>query len=275
MRIFDTEVQRVSTRYGRLFVATSDTVIGRSLQLYGEWAEDEIDSYAALLSDGETIVDVGANIGTHSVALAARFPRSQIVAFEPQPLAFSLLTANVLAAQAGNVFPRNCGCAERETVLHITPDYEAVDWNIGAFSLVGADQAEGGTMPVLLVTLDDVQFRKRVQFIKIDVEGMEEAVLAGAKELIERDRPIIYFEVLDIARLGSARRLLSDLGYELRWLQTEAFNPRNFRLNPDNIWRRGETGVLALPADHKLRVAHLPEITGDEPEVPVLEYSGN
>ncbi len=91
--------------------------------MYGEWAEDEIESYAALLADGDTIVDVGANIGTHSVALAARFPRSQIVAFEPQALAFSLLSANVLAARAGNVFPRNCGCAERQTVLHVTPDY--------------------------------------------------------------------------------------------------------------------------------------------------------
>ena len=76
MRIFDTEVQRVTTRYGRLYVAAGDTVIGRSLQLYGEWAEHEINSYSALLSDGDTIVDVGANIGTHSVALASRTVRT-------------------------------------------------------------------------------------------------------------------------------------------------------------------------------------------------------
>ena len=74
VKIFDTDVERVTTRYGRLFVASKDSVIGRSLKVYGEWAEPEIDAYSALLSDGETIIDVGANIGTHSVALASRFP---------------------------------------------------------------------------------------------------------------------------------------------------------------------------------------------------------
>jgi FkbM family methyltransferase len=273
MRIFDSEIQRVTTRYGRLYVAAGDSVIGRSLQLYGEWAEDEIDSYSALLTDGDTIVDVGANIGTHSVALAARFPHSQVAAFEPQPLAFSLLASNVLAARTGNVYPRNCGCGERQTVLHVTPDYESIGWNIGAFSLRDADESNSGSVEILLVPLDSVAFRRRVQFIKIDVEGMEEAVLAGASKLIARDRPLIYFEVLDISRLATPRSLLMDLGYELRWLQSEAFNPNNFRLNSENIWRLGETGVLAVPSQNDARVRHLPAITGDETKVPVLEYA--
>ncbi len=127
---------------------------------------------------------------------------------------------------------------------------------------------------MLLLPLDEVPFRQRVQFIKIDVEGMEEAVLAGAAKLIARDRPLIYFEVLEIARLATARKLLTDLGYELRWLQSQAFNPRNFRLNPENIWRHGETGVLALPTGHDFRVSHLPLINGEEIEVPVVEYAG-
>ena len=275
MRIFDTEVQRVTTRYGRLYVAAGDTVIGRSLQLYGEWAEHEINSYSALLSDGDTIVDVGANIGTHSVALASRFPHSQVMAFEPQPLAYSLLAANVLAARTGNVYPRNCGCAERQKVLHVNPDYEAVGWNIGAFSLREAAEEGKGSVEILLVPLDDVQFRKRVQFIKIDVEGMEGAVLEGATKLISRDRPLIYFEVLYIERLAPVRSLLTKSGYELRWVKSEAFNPDNFRLNPENVWRRGETGVLALPTEHDPRVKDLPLISGAETEVPVVEYASS
>ena len=273
MRIFDTEVQRVTTRYGRLYVAIRDSVIGRSLQLYGEWAEDEIDGYSALLSDGDTIVDVGANIGTHSIALAARFPHSHVFAFEPQPLAFSLLAANVLAARTGNVYPRNCGCGERHQMLRVTPDYETIDWNLGAFSLRDLDDSGSGTLTITLLPLDDIAFKHRVQFIKIDVEGMEEAVLAGATKLIARDRPLIYFEVLDMARLALSRSVLTNLGYELRWLRSEAFNPRNFRLNPENIWARGETGALAIPMCDDARVGHLPLITGEETEVPVLEYA--
>jgi FkbM family methyltransferase len=273
--MFDTEVERVTTRYGRLYIASDDAVIGRSLRIYGEWAEDEISAYAALLTDGETIVDVGANIGTHSIALASRFPHSQVVAFEPQPLAFSLLAANVLAARTGNVFPHNCGCAEAERVVHATADYASVEWNIGAFSLLDAGEEQTDAAAMLLVALDGVAFRGRVQFIKIDVEGMEGAVLAGAKQLIARDRPIIYFEVLEMPRLAALSTVLVDLGYELRWLKSEAFNARNFRLNPENIWSRGETGVLALPSANDPRVGHLDVVTSEESDVPVIEYSAS
>jgi FkbM family methyltransferase len=275
MNIYDVELDRVTTRYGRFYVVRNDSVIGRSLKLYGEWAEDEINSYAALLSNGETVLDVGANIGTHAVALASRLPHSEVVAFEPQPLAFALLVANALAARTANVYPRGLGCAEAEGVIHVVPDYSAMDWNVGGFSLqAGVKDAESGALPVAMVALDDLKFQKRVQFIKIDVEGMEESVLAGATKLIERDRPIIYFEVLGIERLKGARDLLTGLGYELRWLKSEAFNPRNYRLNPENIWGRGETGVLAMPSRGDSRVAHLSEVTGEEAQVPVIEYPG-
>ena len=273
MKIYDTELDRVTTRYGRFYVVRNDSVIGRSLKLYGEWAEDEIDSVAALLTDGETIIDVGANIGTHAIAFASRFPNSEIIAFEPQALAFGLLVANTLAARAGNVYPANLGCSDSDRLVHAVPNYSAMDWNIGSFSLSSADEtARTGSLPIGLVALDNVAFRRRVQFIKIDVEGMEEAVLGGAAKLIERDRPVIYFEVLEIERLFGARDLLHGLGYELRWLTSEAFNPRNYRLNPDNIWGRGETGVLAVPSPNDARVAHLSKVTGTETDIPVVEY---
>lgn len=275
MRIFDAEIDRVTTPHGRLYVVRDDTVIGRSLKLYGEWAEDEIGSCATLLSDGDTIVDVGANIGTHSIALASRFPQSEVVAFEPQPLAFSLLAANIIVAKKSNVYPRNFGCGERQQVLHVTPDYEAIGWNIGAFSLLEGGDERSGNQPTLIVALDDLAFRRRVQFIKVDVEGMESAVLAGASKLIRRDRPIIYFEILEIDRLDATRNLLRNHDYELRWLKSHAFNPRNFRLNPENIWGRGETGILALPTANDPRVADLPLVTGEETEVPVIEYAAD
>lgn len=272
--IYDTEVERYTTRYGRLYAARDDSVIGRSLRIYGEWAEDEIASCALFLSDGDTIIDVGANIGTHSIALASRFPHSEVVAFEPQSLAFSLLAANVLVARTANVYPRNLGCAECEKLVHVTPDYESMGWNIGAFSLLNAPEGRSGTLPMPLVALDNIEFRRRVQFLKIDVEGMEEAVLAGAVRMIARDRPLIYFELLEIERLSAAREMLTKLGYELRWLKSEAYNPHNFRLNPENVWRRGETGVLAFPDAEDSRAQHLPLVTGKETQVPVLEYAG-
>ena len=66
--------------------------------------------------------------------------------------------------------------------------------------------------------------------------------------------------------------MLPSVGSEQRWLKSEAFNPRNFRLNPENVWRRGETGVLAMPDADDPKVAHLPLVSGSEAEVPVIEY---
>src|SRR5579872_6811007 len=273
MKIFDIDVERITTRYGRLYALSADCVIGRSLKLYGEWAEHEISQCAALLTDGDTIVDVGANIGTHSIAFASRFPHSEVVAFEPQPLAFALLCANVLAANASNLYPLSCGCAEAERVIRARPDYAALGWNAGAFSLRDADEMDANATPLVLSTLDSFSFKRRVQFIKIDVEGMEDVVLAGAAKLIARDRPIIHFEILEITRLAGPLKMLADLGYDLRWMKSEAFNPRNFRLNPDNIWGRGETGIIATPTANDPRVSQLPVVTGKEKDIPVIEYS--
>ena len=69
--------------------------------------------------------------------------------------------------------------------------------------------------------------------------------------------------------------MLNAMGYELRWLSSEAYNPRNFRLNPENVWRKGETGILALPTADDPRAERLPLVTGQEKKIPVVEYVDN
>jgi hypothetical protein len=97
---------------------------------------------------------------------------------------------------------------------------------------------------------------------------MEPEVLRGARELIERCRPVIFFEVLQMDALMPSQRLLQALGYELRWLETAAFNPQNHKGATENIWGLGETGVLAMPSIDDKRVTNLPKVTGQENEPP-------
>ena len=110
-------VHRFEAKYGSMYVPAQDTVIGMALSLYGEWAEHEIDAITDGLADGETIVDVGANVGTHALAFGARFPRSPIVALEPQPFVFSLLTANALVNGYAGIRALNLGCDDRTAVV--------------------------------------------------------------------------------------------------------------------------------------------------------------
>jgi hypothetical protein len=142
---------------------------------------------------------------------------------------------------------------------------------VGAFAVEGCQAGRG--VPLTLVRLDDHAFTARVQFMKIDVEGMEAAVLAGARALIKRDRPIVFFELLELERLHPIRALFQELGYELRWLLTDAYNPQNFCRNIENIWSQGETGILAIPDQNDSRVIHLPVVTGLETEVPKNRYA--
>ena len=61
-------VEIADCRHGRMAFLRNDNIIGRSLRLYGEWAEAEIELAKVFLRPGDTVVDVGANIGTHSIA---------------------------------------------------------------------------------------------------------------------------------------------------------------------------------------------------------------
>lgn len=281
MLIFDDiEVEEIPTRYGRMLVPKKDSVIGRSLRLYGEWAEHEISMVSTLLKDGDVILDVGANIGTHALALASRFPCSPVFAFEPQPLAAMLLSANICLSSKPNCKPMPMACGRLAAIGDVDPTYDDLDWNIGAVSLrdafLGADQTtqqDNFAYPTLVVPLDACRFPGRVQLIKIDVEGMEDDVIAGAIGLIERDRPVICFEVLALETMHRCRELLLARGYELRWLETNAFNDQNFNGNVQNVWALGETSILALPVIDDFRVRFLKRVSGNETDIPRSAYA--
>lgn len=90
-------IETVPGRYGKISFFSSDLVIGRSLRTYGEWAENEIRFLLRSVHPGDTVLDVGANIGTHTLAFARAVGVSgKVWAFEPRPEIFRVLDANIL-----------------------------------------------------------------------------------------------------------------------------------------------------------------------------------
>lgn len=271
--MFGLDIDFVPARYGMFYCIRQDSVIGKSIRTYGEWAQVEIETLSSLIADDGTILDVGANIGTHSVAFAALNPASVVIALEPQPLAYALLCANILSTSCANVFPFNIAAGKQLQLVNFAPDYERIGYNIGGVSMLDAQPIdEIVAVPTTVVPIDDLPINRPVKLIKIDVEGMEPDVLLGARAVIARDRPLLFFEVLNIDVLHACRHILSDFDYELMWLETPAFNPDNFLKDPDNIWSWGEVGVLAMPTGGDPRVAHLPRVTGLEEKPPQLAF---
>jgi FkbM family methyltransferase len=140
------------------------------------------------LAAGDLVVDAGANIGNHTMYLAA-VVGCRVVAFEPNAkLATALRASLALNALDGKVDVRELGLgkhAGRGQFAKEIPD------NLGAQSITGGDG------PLEIVPLDSIDFPTQVKAVKIDVEGMELDVLEGAIALIQRDRPALYVECAD------------------------------------------------------------------------------
>ena len=151
-----------------------------------------------LLSPGDIVVDVGANIGNHSLYWS-EVTGSNVVAFEPNAPALKMLRDNVELNTAGarvQIHPVAVGSSAGFAVMEL-PD----SMNIGSARAVMASAGE-----VTMTTLDTaVDHAKLVRLLKIDVEGSELSVLKGATRLLSQ-RPALVLE----AHTPEQRRLLDD-----------------------------------------------------------------
>ena len=181
-----------------------------------EWLAQELAVLAPLVGPGATVFDIGANLGFYAALFAAQVgPGGRVVAFEPAPRVFAKLAATIARNRLDQVVAVNCGCgsAGGEAVLR------QVSPSTGTGSLVGG--VLGGET-VAIRRLDEIpQARERPPgLIKIDVEGFEPEVLAGARAILAEHRPVLYIELCGEYAESSVRSvaLLHELGYETRAL---------------------------------------------------------
>lgn len=179
------------------------------------------------IDDPGCVLDIGSNVGSFCVPLAKRYPQFTFHAFEPQRIVFYQLCSNILLNRCDNVFAKNFGLSYEPDSFYIQlPDY-STELNVGAFSLDdevrenGYECTTGGNTELISVIKLDSMDLNDIKLIKIDVEGLELAVLVGAKNTIERNGfPPILFEAWANKEWFLPRRqeLLSyveSLGYEI------------------------------------------------------------
>lgn len=161
----------------------ADHELGRQVYCLGVFEKEESAFIRQEIKESDVCFDVGANVGYHSLLLAVTAKRGFVHSFEPVPSNYHLLSANVLLNGLGNVAVNNCavGSAQEEADFFITRD--------AAFSSF----VDTGRMPVVervrvpVVTLDQYCQQRgieRIDFLKVDVEGAEEKVINGAKQLL-------------------------------------------------------------------------------------------
>ncbi|MGE5640573.1 MAG: FkbM family methyltransferase [Clostridia bacterium] len=259
-------VELVQGRHGRFYVLDTDQYVSRSLKTYGEWTENEVELLCQVLRPGDAAIDAGANLGSHTVPFARRVgPAGRVMAFEPQPRIFELLSANVSINGLGNVTLHPAACGAEAGQLDLPPvDYgrEANFGGVNVRDLEAAGRNAGlATVPVPLVTLDDAVKAEHVRLIKIDVEGMERDVLQGARRLIEKGRPFLYVENESPEQSPALLQAVQDLGYAPYWHVVPFFDADNSRGVTEDIFSgMGCVNVLCVPRELNVDLRGLPAV---------------
>lgn len=173
---------------GTLVAGNTVDLIQRYLYVFGVWEPNLTAWIERQLKDGDTFVDVGANIGYYSL-LASRLigPRGKVVAIEASPEIFGKLEHNLRLNRISNVRTINAAAADRVGEL---PLFRAEDWNSGKSStLLGEGSVFEATVPAAplaqMLSPDEV---RGARVIKIDVEGAECSVVAGLAPILSQLR---------------------------------------------------------------------------------------
>lgn len=251
------------SRYGAMVFPAGDIYVGRSLAAYHEYSEGEVDLFRQIVRPGDTVVEAGANIGGLTLPLARLVGgHGQVLAFEPQRAIHGILVTNLTLNGLEHVRAERLalGAAAGEIRVPVLPLAAAA--NFGGVSL-GGNAGE-----TCLVRSLDSYGLGALGLIKIDVEGAECEVIAGAAQTIRRLRPVLYVENDRLEKSAALIAAILDLGYRLWWHLVPLFNPGNFRGNPENVFGSpiGSKNMLCLPAERNIQIPGGTEIlTPDAP----------
>ncbi len=165
--------------------------ISNEIAIDGIYEIDDLDIlFEWLASMDSTIftdecIDVGANIGNHSLYFSQYF--SHVFSFEPNPRTFKVLSLNAELVSNIDCFDFGLSSSTGEAVLSCTNS------NIGGSRVVEFESAS--TVPIKITTLDSFfNLFKNIRLIKYDVEGLEYEAILGSKKVIEATNPIVLFE---------------------------------------------------------------------------------
>ena len=161
-----------------------------------EFYEDELLNYIGSLELSGVYVDVGANVGNHTLFWALFCNAQRILAFEALPRFCAVMTKLLIANRVlhkVDLFP--FGLSDEQAYV----DIEFFD----------------SITPSLVRKLDDIQIDTPISLVKIDVEGMEPKVLKGGVNLLERDKPLLFVEAHAKDNLEAIMEVIEPIGYQL------------------------------------------------------------
>ncbi len=252
----------VKMRDGWMVHNKNDQYIGKSIKEYGEWSQGEIDICKQILRPSDVVIEVGSNIGSHTLALAKTVNQGAVFAFEPQNVIFQNLCANMSINSITNCFCFNFALSDQQNQEFYYPNLNySKKSNFAAMSL--SSEKSKNFLRANVDTLDN-KFNnlQSLKLLKTDAEGMEVDVLKGGFDLIKRTKPFLYVEN-DSNYIEKSKELIEliwSLDYKIYWHVIPLYNKNNFFKNENNLFGKLHSfNMLGICKDQKISV-DLPEI---------------
>lgn len=157
------------------------------------------------IKENAVILDVGANIGNHTIFFAKECNARKIYCFEPTQKTFQILKENIKINRLDYmVDAMNIALGNKNSKVDVIVNAK------DAGSNYVEENVKGDTA---LSTLDSLSINDKIDFIKIDVEGYEYEVLKGMEKTIAKDKPMLFIEIFDV-NYDRVHGLLAYMGYK-------------------------------------------------------------
>lgn len=236
----------ITRAYGLdFYFPAGDDTVGAHLRRYGEFARPEVDVLLAYATGkGGAFIDVGANIGAVALPFAKARPDWRVLAIEAHRGLAGVLAANVYGNQLYGVEPIHAAAGAKSQLIDFATPQLSARGNFGILSVHSKGEA---TEQVRMLRLDDIA-PADTRVVKIDVEGYETEVMAGAKALLARKETVWLAEASDQHAEASERLLETFIsaGYAVHWFFAPFVTPNSEKSRPE-IVRNGDVNLVALP----------------------------
>jgi FkbM family methyltransferase len=232
-----------TTRYGMMASIAPKGPVARSLQRYGEWAEQELNLLSGLIQDGQSVLEFGGEYGAHTLWFAqAVGDEGAVHVAEPRRLPFQQLCANVAINQLTNVYTHSSWLGRSVAQVALS-------------SLPGGVLQEGEQEETVTTTTIDSLELDSLHLLKINLPGSLIDLLLGAAETIRKHRPVIYYRLSGIDQVEAEVQAIKDLGYRC-WSHTPyLYNADNHAGESTNIFPGCvQQNVIASPVESRFEL---------------------
>jgi FkbM family methyltransferase len=213
----------------------NDTIVGTSLDKYGEYAEVDFALTDQILRAGDVVIDVGANIGTHSVEFSKLVgDTGLVISLEPSTLNYSFLVSNLTINSCFNTQHFKAAISDQDhgyiPVFNVNEQRDHSELRLGYDEYSGQETEYTATF-----TLDEISL-ERCAFIKISVPGRNYQVLKTAERLLTTIRPFVLIEY-DMEEKEEILQYFASANYHCYIVPNKLYNSKNHFKYNKNIFR--------------------------------------